>query len=205
MNTYPCPISTLNTGAIIGIVLAVISVLVALAIFWFVKRRRRLGRRQNNVPTVTESKRDEGALYGQGLPGGSGRQPAYYFPEPMTSPINNPGVQDPLYYHLEPSPDRGITVMDTPGRGEVVMQPSTHSGTYTGLSTRTNGLQRPWSATGSGKCVSISCAGNLLFYTGMSGDTVAMSVASSSPSPTGGFFRTQAYSAGVNDGSAGRM
>jgi len=183
----------------------VISVLVALAIFLFVKRRRRLARRQNNVPTVTENKRDEGAVYyGQGLPGGQGRQPAYYLPEPMTSPINNLA---PLYYNLEPFPDRGITVMDTPstGRGEVVMQPSTHSGTYTGLSTRTNGLQRPWSATGSGKCVSISCAGNLLFYTGMSGDTVAMSVASNSPSPTGGFFRTQAYSAGVNDGSAGRM
>jgi len=51
----------------------------------------------------------------------------------------------------------------------------------------------------------LPCAGNLLFYTGMSGDTVAMSVASSSPSPTGGLFGTQAYSAGVNDGSAGRM
>ena len=132
-----------------------ISVLVALAIFLFVKRRRQLGRRQNIVPTVTENKRDEGAVnYGQGLPGGLGRQPAYYLPEPMTSPINNPAMQAPLYYNLEPFPDRGITVMDTPstGRGEVVMQPTTHSGIYdTGLGTGTDGLQRPWSATGSGK------------------------------------------------------
>jgi len=156
MNTYPCPSSTLNTGAIIGIVLAVISVLVALAIFLFVKRRRRLGRRQNNALMAAESKRDESAVYGQGLPGAS----AYSnLPEPMTPPINNdPAVQAPLHYYLEPFPDRGITVMDTPstGRGEVVMQPSTHSGIYTGLGTRTNGLQRPWSATGSGKCVPLS-------------------------------------------------
>jgi len=44
------------------------------------------------------------------------------------------------------------------------------------------------------------CAGHLLLFSVMTGDTVA-SVASSSPSPTQGHFRTQAHSAGVNDGS----
>ena len=135
---------------VIGVVLGVISILVALAILLFIKRRRQR-RRQNNAPPVTDSKYDERGVQGQGLPGGSNRQPVYYLPEPMTSP--NPGTElqlDPLYYHPES--------FNTPstGKGEVVMQP--HSGIYTGLGTRTDSdvLQRPWSATGSGKCTSTS-------------------------------------------------
>ena len=139
---------------VIGIVLGVVSILVALAILWFVKRRDR--RRQNNAPTVTESKRDERGVQEQRLPWGSDRQPSYYLPEPMTSP--NPATQlqfgSPLYYHPGSFPSRGTTALDTPstGRGEIVMQPATHYGIHTGMGTMTDVLQRPWSATGSGKC-----------------------------------------------------
>jgi len=166
------PSNTFNvTGLVIGIVLAVVSVFitVALAILLFVKRRRR--QRQNNAPTVTESKRDErGVVRGQGLPGGSDRQPSYYLPEPMSS--FNPAMQvqfeSPSYYHLEPFPNRSTTVVDTPstGNGEVVIQPQTHSGTYTstGLGTRTDGLQRPWSTSGKRVSTSSMCRPLTIYF-----------------------------------------
>jgi len=69
------------------------------------------------------------------------------------TPPNDPAVQTPSYYHLEPFPDRSTTVMGTPStdKGEVVMQPSIHSGIYTGLGTRSDVPQGPWNPTGSGK------------------------------------------------------
>ena len=135
-----------------------VSIFVALAIFLFVKRRRR--QRQNTTPvittpTVTESKRDEMGIHGQGLPGG---QLTYYLPELMTSPNPatwqaqlEPLAGQPLYY---PFPD-GRTDTPSTGKGEVIMQPkTTHTGIYTGTGTGTDVPQRPWSATGTGKCVS---------------------------------------------------
>ena len=169
--------SFFNAGTAIGAALGVVSVLVALAVVLFIRRRRR--QRQNiapiiTSPMVTEKNRDERDVQGQELPWGWDRQPAFYLPEPMSSPnpVNQAQLEPPagllLHYHPEPYQDTRITTLDgsSTGQDEVMTRPSIPSDIYMGMGTRTEGFQRPWSGNGSGKRVSTSfmCRSLIMLY-----------------------------------------
>jgi len=119
--------SFFNAGTAIGAALGVVSVLVAVAVVLFIRRRRR--QRQNIGPIITSDDRN---VQGQELPRGWDRQPAFYLPEPMSSPNPVKQVQlDPpagllLHYHPELFQDTRTTVPDgsSSGQDKVVTQPS---------------------------------------------------------------------------------
>ena len=140
--------SFFNAGTAIGVVLGVVSVLVALAILFAVKQRH-LGRQNNasviTTPTATEGKRERG-VQGQELPGAD-RQSAFEprSPNPATQVQPEPGIEPagwPLY-HIDPFPDRSTSMdLDAPST-EVVMHPTTHTVIYTGTGMRTSVPQGP--------------------------------------------------------------
>ena len=167
--------SFFNAGTAIGAALCAVSVLVAVAVVFFIRRRRR--QRQNitpviTTPAVTEKNCDDRNVQGQELPWGWDRQPAFYLPEPMSSPnpVKQAQLEPPagllLHYNPEPFQDTRTTVLDgsSTGQDEVGMtQPSISSTIYTGMGTRTD---RPWSGIGSGKRVSTSsmCRPLIMLY-----------------------------------------
>jgi len=127
--------SFFNAGTAIGAALCVVSVLVAVAVVLFIRRRRR--QRQDiapiiTSPAVTEKNRENRNVQGQELPWGWDGQPAFYLPEPMSSPnpVKQAQLEPPagllLHYNPEPFQDTRTTVLDgsSTGQDKVVTQPS---------------------------------------------------------------------------------